>query len=271
MNTRSSSASSAFLSPQHQLAIDWPGMPEGVGAISTIRSGGVSVAPYDDGRGGGGLNLGGHVGDAAEAVARNRALLRGWLPAEPAWLHQVHGTTVVDAGTVASGMPAEADASIASGAGIVCAILTADCMPVLLADRHARVVGAAHAGWRGLAGGVIEATVERMRAAGAGDISGWLGPAIGPARFEVGEEVRDAFLQRFSALRARAAEAFQAMPDTPGKYLADLPRLARLALATMGIHEVAGGAHCTMSEPERFYSFRRDRITGRMATLIWIK
>lgn len=246
------------------LDLQWPGLPASVGALSTTRAGGVSVAPYDDGAGGGGLNLGTHVGDAPEAVERNRMLLKQQLPAEPAWLTQVHGVGVLDAARV-DGSP-RADASIADRPGVVCAIMTADCMPVLLADAQGKVVGAAHAGWRGLADGVLENTVAAMREAGAGELLAWLGPAIGPAAFEVGDEVKSAFAR----LGPQAAAAF--MPCTaPGKYLADLPRLARLALAGVGVTQVAGGDCCTVSDARRFYSYRRDRVTGRMASLIWIK
>ncbi len=250
------------------LPLHWPSLPKGVGALATLRSGGVSLPPYDDGAGGGGLNLGTHVGDMPAAVERNRALLRALLPSEPAWLNQVHGIEVVDAHDVVAGVSAPyADASITVRPGAVCAIMTADCMPVLIADREGRVVGAAHAGWRGLAAGVIEATVQRMRDAGGKDLVAWLGPGIGPARFEVGEEV----LQAFARLGDEARKAFVPIEGTSGKYLADLPGLARLALSGAGVTDVAGGTHCTMSEPGNFYSFRRDRVTGRMATLIWIK
>lgn len=252
----------------HSLPIHWPGLPEHIGALSTLRSGGVSSPPYDDGAGGGGLNLGTHVGDLPTAVEHNRALLRSALPAEPAWLRQVHGIRVVDAKSVLGQHSApEADASVATEPGIVCAIMTADCMPVLLADRQGRVVGAAHAGWRGLAAGVIEATVERMREVGAAELSAWLGPGIGPACFEVGDDV----LRAFDRLGDEALGAFAAIKSKPGKYLADLPRLARLALSAAGVTHVMGGDYCTMSEPENFYSFRRERVTGRMATMIWIK
>ena len=244
--------------------LQWPGLPPSVGAMSTTRSGGVSIAPYDDANGGGGLNLGTHVGDAPEAVARNRALLRALLPAEPAWLTQVHGTRVLDASTVA-GAP-EADASIATQPGVVCAIMTADCMPVLLADAAGRVVGAAHAGWRGLAAGVLQNTVAAMREAGADQILAWLGPGIGPQSFEVGEDVRDAFAH----LGPAADNAFNPTAK-PGKFLADLPALARLVLAGLGVSGVAGGGDCTVADARRFYSYRRDRVTGRMASLIWLK
>lgn len=247
------------------LDLQWPGLPASVGALSTTRAGGVSAAPYDDAGGGGGLNLGTHVGDAPDAVARNRALLQQqYLPAEPAWLTQVHGVKVLDAATVSGAPPA--DASIAARPGVVCAIMTADCMPVLLADAQGRVVGAAHAGWRGLADGVLENTVDAMRKAGAGELLAWLGPAIGPAAFEVGDEVRAAFAR----LGPRADAAF-APCAAPGKYLASLPQLARLALAGAGVVQVAGGDSCTVSDARSFYSYRRDRVTGRMASLIWIK
>ena len=251
------------------VALDWPDLTAGVRALSTTRCGGVSRAPYDDGTGSdgtgrGGLNLGTHVGDAPEAVARNRALLRAQLPAEPAWLTQVHGTRVLDAATVRHAP--EADASISDRPGVVCAIMTADCLPVLLADTAGRVVGAAHAGWRGLAAGVLEQTVDAMRAAGATQVVAWLGPAIGPDAFEVGEDVRRAFTH----LGAQADAAFRPVDAVGGKYLADLPMLARRALARVGVTAVSGGSLCTYSDASRFYSFRRDRITGRMASLIWI-
>lgn len=243
----------------------WIELPPGVGALSTMRQGGVSLAPYDDGAGGGGLNLGVHVGDNPEHVMRNRALLRRLLPSEPAWLSQVHGAGVVDAATV-SGMP-EADASFAAVPGAVCAIQTADCLPVLLCDADGRAVGAAHAGWRGLVNGVLENTIDRMRGAGAGDITAWLGPAIGPECFEVGQDVLAAFTERDPALRS----AFVPIPDRPGKYMADIYALARAILEKAGVTHVSGGGFCTVSDARRFYSYRRDRVTGRMASLIWLK
>jgi YfiH family protein len=247
---------------------DWPDLPAGVGAMTTLRGGGASCAPYDDGVGGGGLNLGDHVGDAIESVQGNRALLQAMLPAAPAWLTQVHGTAVHNAAELADtdGNPVEADASIAVGSGTVCAVLTADCLPVLLCDHAGQVVGAAHAGWRGLLNGVLENTVQAMRAAGAGEMTAWLGPAIGPQRFEVGPEVRAAYVER----DARHDAAFQPLAGAPGKYLADIYRLARLALAEVGVDRVAGGGFCTVSDAARFYSYRRDGVTGRFASLIWI-
>ncbi len=198
-------------------------------------------------------------------MQRNRRLLRPLLPAEPAWLTQVHGTTVVDAATVATDPP-QADASIATRPGVVCAILTADCLPVLLCDRAGRVVGAAHAGWRGLAGGVLERTVAAMRAAGADEILAWLGPAIGPQAFEVGEEVRQVFVER----DAGVGDAFVPVAHRAGKYHADLYRLARERLRQAGIESVSGGGLCTYSDRRRFFSYRRDGVTGRIGSFIWL-
>jgi len=246
------------------LAVDWPDLPLSVGVLTTTRQGGVSGAPYDDGVGGGGLNLGTHVGDGADIVARNRALLRQQLPSEPLWLTQVHGTGVIHADM--SPTSTEADACITAQPEQVCAIMTADCMPVLLADSRAQVVGAAHAGWRGMASGVLQATVNAMRERGADQIVAWLGPGIGPNAFEVGQDV----LQAFEPW-ATGHSAFKAIEARPGKLFADLPALAKVILASVGVSNVAGGQHCTLSDPARFYSFRRDRITGRMATMIWIK
>jgi YfiH family protein len=250
-------------------ADEWPDLPSGVGALATTRRGGVSVGPYDDGQRGGGLNLGTHVGDDPCAVARNRALLATHVAGNPAWLTQVHGTAVVDAAAVgADGAAPAADASIASRPGAVCTIMTADCLPVLFADLDGRVVGAAHAGWRGLAGGVLQATVAAMRSAGAGTITAWLGPAIGADAFEVGPDVLAAFER---ALPGEAGAAFRPFPGRPGKYLADMNRLARALLARDGVTRVHGGAHCTVGAADRFYSYRRDGVTGRQASLIWLK
>lgn len=246
----------------------WPDLPAGIGALATTRRGGASLGPYGDGRGGGGLNLGLHVGDDADAVQANRARLQTALPGRPAWIAQVHGNGVVDAATVRAGQTQEGDASIAATPGVVCAILTADCLPVLFADLGGKVVGAAHAGWRGLAGGVLEATLAAMRTAGAGDITAWLGPAIGPAAFEVGDDVKSAFE---AALSGQAADAFAPYPGRPGKYLADMGLLARLTLARAGVTRVHGGDRCTATETDWFYSYRRDGVSGRQASLIWIK
>jgi len=244
---------------------DWALLPANVGAFSTTRRGGISPAPYDDGAGGGGLNLGVHVGDAPERVLQNRALLRSVLPREPVWLSQVHGSCTLDAAT-ADNTP-QADACIATKAGVVCAIQTADCLPVLFCDMGGKVVGAAHAGWRGLAGGVLENTLSRMCDAGAGDITAWMGPAIGPRCFEVGQDVFEAFAARDAAMAA----AFQALAERPGKYLADIYALARKTLQNAGVDQVFGGGRCTVTERTLFYSYRRDGTTGRMASLIWLK
>jgi YfiH family protein len=243
---------------------DWIDIPANVGALSTMRGGGVSRGPYDDGHGGGGLNLGVHVRDELAHVQRNRALLRSILPAEPSWLTQVHGVNVADAAQ-AQGAP-DADACIASEPGAVCVMMTADCLPVLLCDAAGSVVGAAHAGWRGLAGGVLEHTVAAMRGRGAAEISAWLGPAIGPQQFEVGQDVLEAFVAHDPASRA----AFVPVAAREGKYLADIYQLARQRLAQVGVQRVAGGGLCTVSD-KRFYSYRRDKQTGRMASLIWLR
>ncbi|QOY96639.1 peptidoglycan editing factor PgeF [Massilia sp. UMI-21] len=249
---------------------DWPDLPAQVGALATGRDGGCSQGAYDDGKGGGGLNLGMHCGDDPEAVRRNRARLQAYLPGRPAWIAQVHGADVVDAGSVGPDQPVRTgDASIATRAGPVCAILTADCLPVLFADLDGKVVGAAHAGWRGLAGGVLGQTVRAMRAAGAGEITAWMGPAIGPDAFEVGEDVRAAFMAALPG--AATLAAFRPKFDQPVKFWADIFALARLMLAREGITRVHGGGMCTFSAPQRFYSYRRDRVTGRQASLIWIK
>lgn len=234
---------------------DWPA-PARVRALSTTRAGGVSVAPYDS------LNLGIHVGDDPANVAANRAQVRRIVPSEPAWLNQVHGTVVVDAASVA-GVP-DADASVSRTPGAVCVVMTADCLPVLLCDRAGTVVGAAHAGWRGLHGGVIEATVAAMQVVPA-DVIAWLGPAIGPTAFEVGDEVRAAFV----ATDAIAEAAFKPAGQ-PGKWLADIYLLARQRLAALGVTAVYGGDCCTVSESRRFFSYRRDGVTGRMASLVWL-
>jgi YfiH family protein len=234
---------------------DWP-VPARVRALATTRGGGVSRGPYES------FNLGDHVGDAPAFVARNRALLGRELPAKPLWLAQVHGTTVVDAAS-AVGVPT-ADAAVAHGPGVALAVLTADCLPVLLAARDASAIGVAHAGWRGLAAGVVEATVARMRVAPA-SIVAWLGPAIGPARYEVGDELRSAFVTADPA----AAAAFAA--GQPGKWYADLYALARRRLATAGVVDVYGGGYCTFTDRERFFSYRRDGQTGRMASVLWLE
>jgi YfiH family protein len=237
---------------------DWPA-PSVVQARVTTRSGGVSAAPFDS------FNLGTHVGDQPEAVAANRALLRQHLPAEPLWLEQVHGIAVetADAGGGEKGVVC-ADASVARTPGVVCTVMTADCLPVLFCDAAGTVVAAAHAGWRGLVAGVLEATLTRMAVA-PDQVMAWLGPAIGPTAFEVGDEVRAAFV----AVDPAATAAFVAR-EAPGKWLADLFTLARLRLARAGVRRVYGGGLCTFNDADRFFSYRRDGKTGRFASLIWL-
>lgn len=252
---------------------DWPDAPPNIGALATTRTGGFSAAPYDDGQGGGGLNLGLHCGDEAARVQQNRALLAQAVPGRPAWVSQVHGIAVADAASVSPGSPVQvADASIASAPGVVCAVMTADCLPVLFADLKGQVVGAAHAGWRGLAAGVLGETVRAMRAAGAGEITAWMGPAIGPSQFEVGSDVFDSFMAGAGAAEAaQVRAAFQPYPGRDGKFLANIYALARVFLARDGVTRVSGGTYCTASEANRFFSYRRDQVTGRQASLIWIK
>lgn len=241
--------------PPPSIHPDWPAPPT-VGACVSTRVGGVSLPPYDS------LNLGSHVGDDEAAVAENRARLRVVLPAEPVWLNQVHGVAVADA-DMATGVPT-ADAAVARQPGRVCAVLTADCLPVLFCDEGGTVVGAAHAGWRGLVEGVLEATVQRM-AVPTATVLAWLGPAIGPQAFEVGEEVRAAFI----AIDPAAATAF--VPGVrAGKWMADLFELARQRLRRMGVVRIHGGGTCTHADGARFYSYRRDGVTGRFASLIWL-
>ena len=257
-----------FLEPE------WPDLPDSVGVLCTTRRGGVSPAPYDDGQGKGGLNLGVHVGDAPKCVERNRDIVRSELPAEPVWLTQVHGTAVIDAGTVdvlAHAPAPVADASYARERGVVCAVLSADCLPVLFCDAAGTMVGAAHAGWRGLADGVLENTAAAMHAAGAGELRAWLGAAIGPAKFEVGPEVLAACLIRAEGHEDLVRAAFVPLPERPGKYLCNLYALARIALQRAGVHRISGGDFCTVSNSGRFYSYRRDGVTGRQASLIWLR
>ncbi len=255
--------------PPDLIIPNWPGLPAHISAFTTTRVGGGSAAPFDDGRGGGGWNFGTRVGDDALAVAQNRQALRSLLPAAPVWLHQVHGVVVADAARIAADSAAsetQADASFTNAARVVCAVQTADCLPVLFCDHAGRVVAAAHAGWRGLAQGVLQASVGAMRVAGAGPISAWLGPAIGPTQFEVGAEVVAAF-----AHLPGSGAAFVPHPQHTGKYLADIYQLARLALAQVAVLDVAGGEYCTVSQVHQFYSYRRDQQTGRMVSCIWIK
>lgn len=235
---------------------DWPA-PAGVRALVTTRAGGVSSGPHAS------LNLGLKAGDDPAAVLQNRARLQNLLPQPPRWLSQVHGNRVVDADALneAPEIP-EADASVALTPGTVCAIMIADCLPVLFCDSSGRCVGAAHAGWRGLAGGVLANTVARMPA-DASELMAWIGPGIGPEAFEVGDDV----WQAFCAGHTENAAAFRR--HTPGKWLCDLPALARNALRRAGITRIHSSGLCTHSDPQRFFSYRRDGVTGRMAALVW--
>jgi YfiH family protein len=240
------------------LEFEWR-LPPGVRAAFTTRRGGVSEAPWDS------FNLGVHVGDAPEAVAANRARLKTMLalPSEPVWMTQVHGVDVCDldkAGDMLA--PPTADAAIAHERGRVCAVMIADCLPVLFASRDGSRIGAAHAGWRGLAAGVLEKTVTALGVPGS-QLSAWLGPAISREHFEVGDEVRAEFV----AAEAGAAAAFEKNPR--GKWQADLVALAKRRLEAVGVTDVSGGEWCTFADRESFFSHRRDGRGGRMAALIW--
>jgi polyphenol oxidase len=237
------------------IAPDWPPLP-GVRAAFTLRTGGVSTGSYES------FNIATHVGDDSAAVIENRTRLRAALslPSEPVWLEQVHGTSVADLDVA---WPSRrADAAVTHIADRVCAIQVADCMPVLFATDDGLRIGAAHAGWRGLAGGVLEATVAAMRCVPA-RVSAWLGPCIGMEHFEVGDDVREAFLKA----DPEAAGAFE--KNARGRWQCDLYALARRRLGALGVQAIHGGGWCTFAERERFFSYRRDGQCGRMAALIW--
>lgn len=237
---------------------EWPA-PAQVLAVSTTRVGGVSQPPW------GTLNLGDHVGDDAGHVEENRRRLieAAEVPQAPAWLRQVHGTAVADPTSADADAPLCADAAFTRMPGSVCAVMTADCLPVLFCDRNGGAVAAAHAGWRGLAAGVLEQTVARFDA--PEDLLAWFGPAIGPAAFEVGDEVREAFVQQQPEYQA--AFSF----SRAGHWLANIYQLATLRLRRAGVSRFYGGTHCTYTEADRFFSYRRDGITGRMASLVWLR
>jgi polyphenol oxidase len=237
---------------------NWPA-PANVKALQTTRNGGLSLPPYAS------LNLGGHVNDDPLAVAANRQLLSPFLPSEPVWVNQVHGTRVIDAAK--SGCLEDADASFANIANVVCVTMTADCLPVLLCDRSGSVVAAVHAGWRGLCDGIIEAAITSM-AVQPQDILAWLGPAIGPQAFEVGPEVRQQFIEK-------GAEAEIAFSAVGNKWLCDIYAIAQQRLRKTGVSQIYGGGinenFCTYTDKACFFSYRRDQVTGRMASLIWLQ
>lgn len=236
------------------IAADWPAPPS-VRAGTTMRTGGVSEGPYAS------LNLGAHVGDSPLAVVENRSRLISacYLPGEPQWLDQVHGKSVVE--LPHDDTPPRADAAFTERAGLVCAVLTADCLPVIYARQNGSAVGVAHAGWRGLCNGVLEATALALGKPSS--LVAWLGPAISRIAFEVGPEVRQAFLDHDTAAEALFAR------NIAGRWQADLYGLARQRLAAIGLTEVYGGGRCTFTEEEHFFSYRRDGECGRMATFVW--
>ena len=239
------------------ISADWPA-PDHIGAIVTTRQGGVSEAPYA------GLNLGDHVGDSAEKVLENRQLLMNelGLVKPPQWLTQVHGTDAIKA--CDNGRITEADACWSDTAGQACIVMTADCLPVFFTDSAGSKVAVAHAGWRGLADGVLEQTLAVFE--NPADVIVWFGPAIGPEAFEVGDEVKQQFCNHLT----ESQQAFKPSANS-GKWLADIYLLARLRLLKAGVSSISGGEYCTYSQSEKFFSYRRDGITGRMASIIWIK
>ncbi len=235
---------------------DWPA-PSNIRAITTTRNGGFSHRPYDS------MNISSYVGDDPKAVQKNREYLQSTLntPSQPQWLEQVHGTLAVNAAHITE--PVKADACYSNEKNIVCTIQTADCLPVLLCNKTGTTVAAIHAGWRGLADGIIEETIKAMACRG-NELIAWLGPAIGPKAFESGDDVRNAFI----AHDEQAKTAF--IRQANGLWLADIYKLAQQRLAGQGVTACYGGNFCTYHDKERFYSFRRDQTTGRMATLIWL-
>jgi hypothetical protein len=241
-----------FIQPQ------WPA-PDNVKALQSTRMGGVSIAHFAS------LNFGAHVGDDPIAVAENRQLLSAYLPTEPVWVNQVHGVDVIDAAV--SSCLQNADASFTTKPNVVCVTMTADCLPLLLCDKKGSVVAAVHAGWRGLCDGVIEAAIAKMQVSPS-EILVWLGPAIGPNAFEVGDDVREQFLVKDS----QAELAFKRNGD---KWMCNLYLIARQRLNNLGVMQVYGASvnedFCTYTDKARFFSFRRDNVTGRMASMIWLE
>lgn len=237
---------------------NWPA-PAHVKALTTTRNGGFSVGSYAS------FNLSNLVGDEPGTVKRNRGLLREalQLPAEPLWLKQVHGSRVIDAFDAAPGE--EADGCVTGTPGVVCAVLTADCLPIFLCDRRSTRIAILHAGWRGLAAGVIEEGLRRIQLPPA-NLLVWLGPAIGPSAYEVGDDMRRAFVEQDK----ETAQSFTPVPDRPGHWLADLYDIARRRLRAQGVHAIHGGLRCTFRERNLFYSHRREGACGRMASIIWL-
>ena len=249
--------SSDFITP------NWPA-PANVRALQTTRNGGISLAPYES------LNMGLHVNDNPMHVAHNRQLLSDFLPSEPVWLNQVHGINAVDAAQTDC-LPA-ADASFSTRKNVVCVTMTADCLPILLCNQAGTAVASIHAGWRGLCDGIIDATVNKMPVNSA-DLIAWLGPAIGPNAFEVGAEVREQFMIKDA--KSEIAFKKQGENQAQDKWLADIYKIATQCLNNLGITQIYGGGQsenwCTFTDKEKFFSFRRDGATGRMATLIWLE
>jgi len=244
---------STIFNPNHWLIPDWPA-PTNIRAGTTLRGGGVSLPPYDS------LNLGDHVGDDPAAVAENRRRLN--LPTEPIWLRQTHSTQIVDAARCAPDQ-IEADGSYTTQPQVICTVLSADCLPILICDRTGTTVAAMHAGWRGLATGIIEQAIATLPASPS-NLLAWLGPAIGPDAYEVGDEIRETFI----AHDPTANTAFNAAQE---KWRMDIYQLARQRLQALGITAIYGGNHCTFTELQYFYSYRRDGLSGRMVSLIWLE
>lgn len=238
---------------KHWLQPDWPA-PANIHAATTLRTGGASQGLYAS------LNPATHVGDNPESVSQNRQTIKTLLdlPSEPVWLNQTHSNRAVKA--IPTDTAQQADASYTDQLGVVCAVMTADCLPLLVCSSDGTEIAAIHAGWRGLLDGIIDNTIAALRSS---DLLVWLGPAIGPGRFEVGNDVRSAFVSKSS----EHSPAFKQYGD--GKWLADIYQLARINLAELGVNKIYGGGFCTVTDEERLYSYRRDKVTGRMATLIW--
>ena len=244
--------------PSEWLIPNWDA-PDNIKAVMTTRQGGFSCAPFDS------MNLGDHVDDDLHSVAKNRESLKQKLnlPNDPLWLTQIHGVTIANADQQNQGK-VEADASIAHQSGSVCAVMTADCLPVLFCNQQGTAIAAAHAGWRGLHAGILEQTVKALNCP-AEEVMAWFGVAIGAEYFEVGDEVREAFV----SVQVEAEKAFVPSVNA-GKWLADIYLLARLRLQAIGVRKITGGEYCSYKDKERFYSYRREAKTGRMASLIWM-